>query len=124
MTTAMFSPAIKRAYDPPAASDGMRILVDRLWPRGIAKAKAKIDLWLKDISPSEALRKKFHGREDDWEEFRKAYFAELKSATAQAAAKILLDHLRSGPVTLIYAARDEQHNNAVALQAWLKRKTR
>ena len=119
-----FNPPIKRVYEPPAASDGMRILVDRLWPRGIAKDKAKIDLWLKDISPSDALRKKFHGEEDDWEEFRKAYFAELKGAAAQAAAKILLDRLRSGPVTLLYAARDERHNNAVALQAWLKRKAK
>jgi uncharacterized protein YeaO (DUF488 family) len=114
--------AIKRVYEPPAADDGMRILVDRLWPRGIAKDKAKIDLWLKDIAPSDALRKRFHGRQEDWEEFRKAYAAELKSAAAQAAAKVLLDHLRAGPVTLLYAARDEPHNNAVALLAWLKRK--
>jgi uncharacterized protein YeaO (DUF488 family) len=118
----MFSPAIKRVYEPPSADDGMRILVDRLWPRGIAKDKARIDLWLKDIAPSDALRKRFHGKEEDWQEFRKAYFAELKGAAAQEAAKVLLDHLRSGPVTLLYAARDESHNNAVALQAWLKRK--
>jgi uncharacterized protein YeaO (DUF488 family) len=115
--------AVKRVYAPPSADDGMRILVDRLWPRGIAKDKARIDLWLKDIAPSDALRKRFHGKEEDWQEFRKAYFAELKGEAAQAAAKVLLDHLRTGPVTLLYAARDEHHNNAVALQAWLKRKT-
>jgi uncharacterized protein YeaO (DUF488 family) len=112
-------PAIKRVYDPPAESDGMRILVDRLWPRGLTKEKAKVDLWLKDISPSNELRKEFHGQEDDWEEFRKAYFAELKSDTAQAAAKVLFEHLRAGHVTLLYGARDEQHNNAVALLAWI-----
>jgi uncharacterized protein YeaO (DUF488 family) len=120
----MFNLAIKRVYEAPAADDGMRILVDRLWPRGIAKDKAGIDLWLKDIAPSDALRKRFHGKEEDWEEFRKAYAQELKGETAQAAAKILLDHLRSGPVTLLYAARDERHNNALALQAWLKRKAK
>jgi uncharacterized protein YeaO (DUF488 family) len=114
-------PAIKRVYEPPAKSDGMRILVDRLWPRGLTKEKAKVDLWLKDISPSNELRKKFHGESDDWEEFRKAYFAELKSDSAQAAAKVLFEHLRAGPVTLVYGARDEQHNNAVALLAWIKR---
>jgi uncharacterized protein YeaO (DUF488 family) len=114
-------PAIKRVYEPPAKSDGMRILVDRLWPRGLTKEKAKVDLWLKDISPSNELRKKFHGQPDDWEEFRKVYFAELKSDTGQAAAKVLFAHLRAGPVTLLYGARDEQHNNAVALLAWIKR---
>ena len=76
-------PAIKRVYDPPAESDGMRVLVDRLRPRGLTKEKAKVDLWLKDISPSNALRKEFHGQADDWEEFRKAYFAELESDTAR-----------------------------------------
>jgi uncharacterized protein YeaO (DUF488 family) len=114
-------PAIKRVYEPPAKSDGTRILVDRLWPRGLTKEKAKIDLWLKDISPSNELRKKFHGQADDWEEFRKAYDAELTSETAQAAAQVLFEHLRAGPVTLLYAARDEEHNNAVALLTWIKR---
>jgi uncharacterized protein YeaO (DUF488 family) len=111
---------LKRVYQPPHADDGTRILVDRLWPRGIAKAKAKIDLWLKDIAPSDGLRKRFHGKPDDWDAFRAAYFTELKGATAQAAAKELLDCLQSGPVTLLYAARNEQQNNAVALKAWLE----
>jgi uncharacterized protein YeaO (DUF488 family) len=112
---------LKRVYEPPHADDGTRILVDRLWPRGIAKAKAKIDLWLKDIAPSDGLRKRFHGKPDDWGAFRAAYFTELKGAAAQAAAKALLDCLQSGPVTLLYAARNERQNNAVALKAWLER---
>jgi uncharacterized protein YeaO (DUF488 family) len=117
----MKAPAIKRVYEPAAASDGTRILVDRLWPRGIAKDKARIDLWLKDIAPSGALRKRFHGHPDDWNEFCAAYFGELKGAEAQAAAKELLEHMKKGPVTLLYAARDERHNNAAALKAWLER---
>ena len=71
---------LKRVYEAPAASDGTRILVDRLWPRGIAKAKAKIDLWLKEIAPSNALRKRFHGHPEDWDAFRTAYAAELTQA--------------------------------------------
>ena len=117
----MKKPALKRVYDPPKDRDGMRILVDRLWPRGILRKRAKVDLWLKDIAPSHALRKRFHGKPDDWEEFRAAYFAELESEAARAAAEELLGHLRKGPVTLLYAARDEQHNNAVALKEWLER---
>ena len=74
---------LKRIYEAPAASDGTRILVDRLWPRGIAKEKAKIDLWLKDIAPSDALRKRFHGHPEDWDEFRKAYAAELKGEAGE-----------------------------------------
>jgi uncharacterized protein YeaO (DUF488 family) len=117
----MKKPAPKRVYDPPEDRDGTRILVDRLWPRGIPRERAKVDLWLKDIAPSHALRKRFHGKPDDWEEFRAAYFAELESEAARAAAEELLGHLRKGPVTLLYAARDEQHNNAVALKEWLER---
>jgi uncharacterized protein YeaO (DUF488 family) len=113
--------ALKRVYEPPDAGDGTRILVDRLWPRGIAKDKARIDLWLKDIAPSAALRKRFHGRPDDWDAFCAAYCAELEHAAARAAAKDLFGRLRKGPVTLLYAARDEHRNNAVALRAWLER---
>ena len=112
---------LKRIYEAPAASDGTRILVDRLWPRGIAKAKAKVDLWLKEIAPSDALRKRFHGHPEDWDEFREAYAAELKRAGE--AIKELRGHLRKGTVTLLYAARDEQHNNAAALKQWLGRRT-
>jgi uncharacterized protein YeaO (DUF488 family) len=111
---------LKRAYDRPAASDGTRILVDRLWPRGIAKATAKIDLWLRDLSPSDALRKRFHAKSDDWDAFRAAYAKELKGEAAQAAVKILREHMRAGKVTLVYAAKDEAKNNAEALRLWLE----
>ena len=113
--------ALKRIYAPPDAGDGTRILVDRLWPRGIARDKARIDFWLKDVAPSDALRKRFHGNPDDWDAFCAAYFAELEEPAAQAAAKDLLARLRKGPVTLLYAARDERRNNAVALRTWLER---
>ncbi len=115
---------IKRVYDPPAAADGARILVDRLWPRGLSKDKAKIDLWLKDIAPSDALRKKFHGKPDEWAAFCRAYAAELKEEEAQAAAKTLRGYARKGTVTLLYASRDETHNNAAALKDWLMREKR
>ena len=114
-------PPLKRVYDPPASGDGTRILVDRLWPRGIAKDKAAIDLWLKEIAPSDALRKRFHGHLEDWDAFCAAYAAELEAPAAQAAVAELRERLRKGPVTLLYASRDEAHNNAVALKAWLER---
>ncbi|MEY9531127.1 DUF488 domain-containing protein [Sinorhizobium fredii] len=115
----MASLKLKRVYEAPEASDGARILVDRLWPRGIAKEKARIDLWLKDIAPSDALRKRFHGKPEDWDAFREAYAEELEGEAAQAAVKELRECLGKGPVTLLYAARDESHNNAVALKRWL-----
>ena len=111
---------LKRIYEAPVASDGTRILVDRLWPRGIAKDKAKIDLWLKEIAPSDGLRKRFHGHPEDWDAFCAAYAAELKHA--DEAVKELHGHLRKGTITLLYAARDEEHNNAVALKRWLARR--
>jgi uncharacterized protein YeaO (DUF488 family) len=110
----------KRVYEPPAPGDGTRILVDRLWPRGIAKAKAGIDLWLKDLAPSEALRRRFHAKPCASDAFFAAYAAELEGAAAQAAIRDLLDRLRHGPVTLLYAARDAHRNNAVALTSWLE----
>lgn len=112
----------RRVYDAARDEDGLRVLVDRLWPRGITKDKAGIDLWLKDIAPSHALRKRFHGKPADWNAFRAAYAAELKGEEAQAAVQELRSRLRRGPVTLLYAARDERHNNAVALKAWLARR--
>ncbi len=110
---------LKRAYDPPEAGDGTRVLVDRLWPRGISKEKGRIDLWLKDLSPSDELRKRFHAKPEAWGEFRKAYAAELKGNAAQAAVAELRGLMRKGRVTLLYAAKDETHNNAVALRMWL-----
>ena len=112
-------PGLKRIYEAPMATDGTRILVDRLWPRGIAKDKAGIDLWLRDLSPSDALRQRFHGQKDKWQAFCAAYAAELEQPAAQAAVAQLRAALRQGPVTLLYAARDEERNNAVALRDWL-----
>ncbi|MDX0539330.1 DUF488 family protein [Sinorhizobium medicae] len=118
----MASLLLKRVYEAPEASDGMRVLVDRLWPRGIAREKAEIDLWLKDIAPSDALRKRFHGKPEDWAAFCANYAEELDGAAAQAAVVELGGLMARGPVTLLHAARDEARNNAVALKAWLVRR--
>jgi uncharacterized protein YeaO (DUF488 family) len=105
---------LKRAYEPPAADDGMRILVDRLWPRGISKERAAIDQWMKEISPSTELRKWFGHDPARWNEFRRRYAKEVRQNTD------LLDQLRSlawqGPITLVYSAHDEEHNDAVELR--------
>jgi uncharacterized protein YeaO (DUF488 family) len=111
--------AVKRVYAPAGARDGTRVLVDRLWPRGVAKDKAKIDLWLKDIAPSKALRRRVHAKQASWEEFVLDYGRELTQEPGASAAQDLIARLAGGPVTLIYAARDETHNNAVALKNWL-----
>jgi uncharacterized protein YeaO (DUF488 family) len=116
----MPAPKIKRVYDPPADDDGARVLVDRLWPRGLSKDKAAVDLWLKDIAPSDGLRKRFHGNPEAWEQFCAAYAHELQEPLAQAALQTLRQRLRAGPVTLLFAARDAHRNNAVALKEWLQ----
>jgi uncharacterized protein YeaO (DUF488 family) len=113
---------VKRVYEAASPADGMRVLVDRLWPRGIAKDKAKVDLWLKEIAPSDTLRKRFHAKPEEWDAFLKAYSDELESDAAADAVKELRRHVRKGTVTLLFAARDEAHNNAVALKAWLTRR--
>lgn len=110
---------IKRVYEPPAADDGLRVLVDRLWPRGLSKQAARVDLWLRDVAPSSTLRKAFHGKPETWDEFRKAYAEELVAPAAQAEVAALRARMAQGPVTLLYAARDEAHNNAEALRLWL-----
>ena len=115
MSKALHPFRIKRIYAPPEEGDGFRVLVDRLWPRGIAKEKARIDLWLKDIAPSDELRRRFHGEPSKWREFVAAYARELEEAPGRAAAEALRQHAAEGPVTLLYAARDEAHNNASAL---------
>ena len=115
---------LKRVYDEPARSDGTRVLIDRLWPRGIAKAKARIDLWLKDVAPSHELRRKFHAHSENWGEFVSAYKRELTGATAQAAIAELECLMHKGPVTLLYATRDDAHNNGMALKIWLERRVR
>ena len=112
---------VKRVYEAPEPDDGFRVLVDRLWPRGIAKEKARVDLWLKDIAPSDELRRRFHGDLTKWDEFVAAYARELAQEPAKSAAASLHEWLRTQPVTLLYAARDETHNNAIALKAWLER---
>lgn len=105
---------VKRAYLPPAPEDGVRVLVDRLWPRGVSKSDAKIDRWMKDLAPSTELRRWFGHDPGRWDEFRRRYEAEL---SGQAD---LLNELRAiaqkGPVTLVFGARDEAHNQAVALR--------
>lgn len=112
---------IKRVYEPMSDDDGFRVLVDRLWPRGIAKEKARIDLWLKDIAPSDELRRRLHADPSTWDDFVARYRRQLAQEPALSAAARLHERVRSGPVTLLYAARDETHNNAVALKAWLER---
>lgn len=109
--------SIKRVYEPASPQDGTRILVDRLWPRSVGKDR--VDLWLKDLAPSDALRHEFHGHPDQWDSFRAAYAAELGSAPARAALATLEEKIAAGPVTLLYAAKDELHNNAQALLLWL-----
>jgi uncharacterized protein YeaO (DUF488 family) len=111
---------VKRIYEPASADDGFRVLVDRLWPRGLSKQKAHIDAWLKEIAPSDALRKEFHGHAETWRDFVAAYGHELKDEPAKSAAAQLCERVKHGPVTLLYAARDEDHNNAVALKEWLE----
>ena len=110
---------IKRVYKPPDDRDGVRVLVDRLWPRGLSREKVRIDLWLKEIAPSDALRRRFHGDPGGWEDFKTAYYAELERAPAQSAVRDLLERLTREPVTLLFAARDETRNNAVALTEWI-----
>jgi uncharacterized protein YeaO (DUF488 family) len=110
---------IKRVYTPPDAEDGVRVLVDRLWPRGLSRERAQIGLWLKEIAPSDALRRRYHGDPAGWEDFKTAYYAELERPPAQSAVHDLLDRLDHEPVTLLFAARDETRNNAVALKKWL-----
>jgi uncharacterized protein YeaO (DUF488 family) len=118
----MTRPVLKRVYEPPSGDDGMRILVDRLWPRGLTKEKAKIDLWLKDVSPSDGLRRRLHGDPGRWEEFVAAYDRELQQEPAKSALVVLRDHIAKGRATLVYAARDEARNNATALLAWLEKR--
>lgn len=110
---------LKRAYEPPAPADGIRILADRLWPRGLAKAEAAVDRWMRDLAPSTGLRRWFGHDPSRWEEFRREYARELRERAD------LLDEVRSlarqGRVTLVFGARDEVHNHAVALREVLLR---
>lgn len=106
--------AIKRAYEEPEPGDGTRVLVDRMWPRGVKKEQARIDLWLKDVAPSTELRQWFGHDPERWPEFQTRYRAELKGNPALTELRKMA---RKGKVTLVYAAREERYNNAVVLRA-------
>lgn len=112
---------LKRAYESPARGDGTRVLIERLWPRGVKKADAALDQWMKDVAPSTALRQWFGHDPARWPEFRRRYQAELRAQNAQ------LDELRAlarkGTLTLIYSARDEEHNGAIVLREILLGRT-
>src|SRR5262245_60303867 len=109
---------LKRAYAPPDSDDGFRILVDRLWPRGVSKSAVRIDLWLKEIAPSAALRQWFGHDPEKWSTFRARYFRELQKNGV--AVEQLRAHVRHGAVTLVYGAKDQAHNGAVARKEFLE----
>src|SRR5258708_2847596 len=113
---------IKRIYEPVSPQDGFRVLVDRLWPRGVKKENAAIDKWLKDVAPSVALRKWFNHEPEKWKRFAEKYAAELESSVAVTELRDMISKYKK--VTLLYAAKDELHNHALALQQWLSRSKR
>ncbi len=115
---------IRRVYDPPEPGEGVRILVDRLWPRGLSREEAGIDLWLRDLAPSEALRRAFGHDPARFAAFRAAYRAELDAASGSEAMRELLRRVAAGPVVLLYGARDREHNNASVLAEWLTERLR
>jgi uncharacterized protein YeaO (DUF488 family) len=112
--------AVKRVYEPAARTDGMRLLVDRLWPRGLTKQRAAVDEWLRDLAPSDALRRWYHARPDHWAMFRKKYLKELAQPEAETALGRLytLAHKKKR-LTLLFASRDEARNNAIVLKELL-----
>jgi len=111
---------IKRVYEPSKREDGTRFLVDHLWPRGLKKDEVNVAVWLKEVSPSTALRKWFNHDPAKWKEFQRRYFSELK--TKPEAWKPLLESAREGGVALVFSARDPEHNNAVAFKSFLEKK--
>ncbi len=112
--------AIKRVYESPSRTDGTRVLVDRLWPRGLTKERAAVDEWLRDLAPSDELRRWYHAQPEHWAGFRKKYLKELKQAEAEDALRQLYDlaHKRKR-LTLLFASKNETHNNAVVLKELL-----
>jgi uncharacterized protein YeaO (DUF488 family) len=110
---------LKRAYDPPAPGDGCRVLVDRIWPRGIARDDLRIDAWLKELAPSAGLRKWFGHDPKKWEQFKERYARELEKGPDGLAQ--LVGMAKGGRLTLVFGARDTEHNNAVALREYLER---
>lgn len=109
---------VKRIYDTPDKNDGFRILVDRLWPRGLKKEKAKVDQWLKEIAPSDELRKWFAHDPEKWEAFKRRYFEEL--GNKRELIEWIIKRGREGPVTLLYGAEEENFNNAIALKEYIE----
>ena len=116
MTKQKLTVSLKRVYDEPEASDGKRVLVDRLWPRGLSKERARIDVWLKEIAPSNELRKWFGHDPEKFAEFRRRYKAELASETHKEALAKLREMVSQGHVTLVFAAHDSEHSNAIVLR--------
>ena len=110
----------KRVYEEPDKNDGFRVLVDRLWPRGLSKDRAQVDLWLKEVAPSDALRKWFGHDRARWAEFKRRYFKEL--ADNREAVESIVKKASQRTVTLLYGAKDEECNNAVALQEFIEQK--
>ena len=113
---------LKRAYEHPARSDGLRILVERLWPRGVKKEALRLDQWIKEVAPSTALRQWFQHDPAKWSEFRRRYFRELEKRAE--VWQPLMALARRGRVTLVYSAHDTEHNNAIALEEFLRAKMR
>lgn len=109
---------VKRIYDLMLPEDGIRILVDRLWPRGVSKVKAHIDFWMKEIAPSTNLRQWFNHDPQKWSEFRDRYFSELRNNVD--SVKQITNYLHQGRVTLVYGAKDREHNNAIVLKEYLE----
>ena len=109
---------LKRVYDPPTSQDGYRVLVDRIWPRGLTKERAKVDLWLRDIAPSTALRRWFKHDPHKWHEFQTRYFRELHQLPDQV--RHLKSRAKTTTLTLLYAAKDTEYNNAAALKSFLE----
>jgi uncharacterized protein YeaO (DUF488 family) len=114
--------AVKRVYEPSSPRDGFRVLVDRLWPRGLTKQDARIDLWAREIAPSTGLRQWYQHDPEKWPEFRRRYFAEIDAHPD--LVKELLARARRGRVTLVFGSREAKLNNAVAMQEYLKRRLR
>lgn len=111
---------VKRVYEEPAREDGFRVLVDRLWARGLTKEKAKVDLWLKDIAPSDTLRKWYHHDPEKWLEFKRRYFSELKDK--KESLELIQDKAKRVTVTLLFGSKEERFNNAMALKEYFQKK--
>jgi uncharacterized protein YeaO (DUF488 family) len=114
--------SVKRVYDTPKKDEGFRILVDKLWPRGLSKNKAKVDLWLRDVAPSDELRKWFGHDPQRWTEFKKRYFAELNHK--KEFVNQIIEKAEEGTVTLLYGTKEEKFNNAMALKEYIETRKR